>query len=271
MVTDAMVRDIVEQVMATLRSRELVAPASSSAPAGGPLASATPPAPAPSAASEPDRPAKVFLTAEMLERRLASEPGNGRTIELAPNEFLTPAARDVVDERRLTVRQAAEALPAPSAPAAVATPGTVATPQAGALGLVIERPGQTVAGVLAALKHDRLVLVDYTQTDCWVTNTRRLCEAIVAAEVRLGVAMLPYAADAMVLANKVRGIRAVQGTRSDSVSAAVRHFGANLLVLEHTLCTYHEMRAMIRLFAAPRATKPQADVLMRFVAELEGA
>ena len=164
----------------------------------------------------------------------------------------------------------AAANPGTAAPAA--NPGTAApaaNPAPAALGLVIERADDKVASVLAALSYDGLAVVDYSQTDCWIANLRLLCEAIVSGSVCGGVAILPYAADAMVLANKVPGVRAVQGTRGDSVAAAIRHFAPNLLVIEHVFSTYHEMRAMVRLFAAEAGARPQAKVLMEALAELE--
>jgi len=264
-VTDALVDNIVSQVMAALRAQGVAA----YAPAR-PVPPRLPAARDATAVKSSAPPQRAFLTAAALERRMAAEPGDGRVIELAANEFLTPAARDVVDERHLTVRRAPQALPSPASSSPNATVCEAArNPGPAAVGLVIERAGQTVTGVLTALKRDGLALVDYTQTDCWIANTRRLCEAVLAREVCLGVAILPYAADAMVLANKVRGIRAVQGSRPDGVAAAVRHFAPNLLVLEHTLNTYHEMRAMVRTFSAERPGEPRAKVLMEALAELE--
>jgi ribose 5-phosphate isomerase RpiB len=268
-VTDALVNSIVEQVMAALRARGVAPPPPGAPRAAPPLA----PRPADAAAG------KVFLTAELLQGRLAAEAGDGRVVELAHNEFLTPAAMDVVEELHLTVRKAPQRPPAasedrggnPGGGLSSASPPGAAEDRPATLGLVIERPSEAVRGVLAGLGREAFSTVDYTQTDCWIANTRRLCEAILAGKVLAGVAILPYAADAMVLANKVRGIRAVQGSRLDSVAAAARHFAPNLLILEHTFSTYHEMRAMIRTFAAARPGEPQAQVLMETVAQLEKA
>ncbi|HUS93204.1 MAG TPA: RpiB/LacA/LacB family sugar-phosphate isomerase [Phycisphaerae bacterium] len=264
--TDELVSRIVRQVMAAMGREGVAAPAEAQQ------------APSPDAATKPKAarpPQKTFLTAEVLLRRLAATDGDGRAVELASHEFLTPAAKDVVDERHLAVRRAAEALPkAPPPPAGAPAPrsapsGAAAHGDPAAVGLMLHKPSETVRSVLAALRHDRLALVDYSQTDCWVCNVRLLCEAIAGGVVGAGAAILPYAADAMVLANKVRGIRAVQGTRPESVNAAMRHFAPNLLVIEHTLSTYHEMRAMVRTFAAPRGGQPQAARLMENIAELE--
>jgi ribose 5-phosphate isomerase RpiB len=90
----------------------------------------------------------------------------------------------------------------------------------------------------------------FDRADCAIGNLLALCEAVAGGGVGAGVALVPYGADAMVLANKVKGVRAVQGTRATSVAAGVRRFGANVLVLEHAFLTFHEMRSMIQAFVA---------------------
>ena len=79
----------------------------------------------------------------------------------------------------------------------------------------------------------------------------------------------PYAADAIVLANKIAGIRAVQGTCVQSVAAAMRHFDANVLILEHALSTFHEMRMMVRQFVTQRTGVPIAKAVMDAIGQLE--
>ncbi|MFP3938310.1 MAG: RpiB/LacA/LacB family sugar-phosphate isomerase [Phycisphaerae bacterium] len=216
---------------------------------------------------------KIFITEDLLRKRLAGTEGT--VVELAHNEHLTPAAQDLIARRRLTVRRA----PAPSPARQTAQPATTGNPTpspqvpansapAGSLGLILERPSEGVQGLLSALAADGLELTDYTQTDCWMRNLQGLCSAVTSGTVSAGVALLPYAADAMVLANKIPGIRAVQGTRPDSVGAAVRRFGANLLVIEHAFSSFFEMRTMVRLFAAER-TAPKYQALMDTLATLE--
>ena len=96
-----------------------------------------------------------------------------------------------------------------------------------------------------------------------------MCRDVATGQLAAGVVVLPYAADAIVLANKIKGVRAVQGTRPQSVAAAIRHFDANLLILEHAFSTFHEMRRMIRIFATQRQTRNTAEVLLAAVSELE--
>jgi len=218
----------------------------------------------------PDRlDAKVFLTAQALAQRLAGA-SSGSAVELAHNEFLTPAAQDLAESRHLSVRRSPRptAVRMPPADAAVATQAAQA--YLPTLGLVTSGQGDKIAGVVEALRRDGVEFADYNQSDCWMCNIEALAGAFGDGGVAAGVAMLPFAADAMVLANKIAGVRAVQGTRADSVAAAVRRFDANMLILEHSFLTFHEMRAMVRLFAAPRLIGPSYAAMMQRVAQLEG-
>jgi len=223
---------------------------------------------------------KVFITAEAMNQRLAIA-GNG-ALELAVNEFLTPAAEDVIERRHVTVHKAAASIPLaapagqPAGAAQTVTPApagaqVAAAPASagGSLGVVLEKPDTKVQLLLNSLGGDKLDLLSYNQTDCWMRNLQALGAAIVAGQVAAGVAVLPYGADAMLLAGKIPGIRAVQGTSVAGVAAAVRHYGANLLVLEHAINTPHQMRSMIQQFAAPRPA-PIHQPLMAAVAQLEG-
>jgi len=282
-VNNELVNQVVEQVLAALRSQGVTVRSSQPQAAAPPTAPGKADSSAAAPAGPVARPGKVFITAEMLQQRLrAGGKGNG-PVDLEPYEFLTPNAMDLVDRLHLTVRkaQAPVAEPAGSAPRpvdAAAPAGTdapataTACPAAcGTFGLVVQNADQKVRSVLMALKYDGLSVHDYNQTDCWIENLRLACRAVVDGRETGAIAILPYAADAMLLANKVRGIRAVQGTRLQSVSAAVRHFGANMLILEHAVSTFHEMRSMIRLFAGPRPATMTGEVLLRHLDEVERA
>ncbi|MGC9455519.1 MAG: RpiB/LacA/LacB family sugar-phosphate isomerase [Phycisphaerae bacterium] len=258
---------IVEEVMRRLRDRQPQA-ARPASPAPSP-----PPTSQTKDSAEAKPAPKIFITEDLLRKRLAGIEAT--VVELAHNEHLTPAAQDLIARQRLTVRRAPAPSPARQAaqPANQGNPTT--SPQAPAvsastdsLGLILERPSDGVRGLLTALATDGLELTDYTQTDCWMRNLQGLADAINSGAVSAGVAVLPYAADAMVLANKISGIRAVQGTRPDSVGAAVRRFGANLLIIEHAFSSFFEMRTMVRLFAAERTT-PQYQALMDTLAAME--
>jgi len=221
---------------------------------------------------------RIFITAEMLAERLAAS--SGQTLELAANERLTPAAQDLAARKNITIVHTAVA--APTAATKTPVPRTSArsvglplvsdipSSGAGPVGLIVERPTEKVGSVLSALKHDGIRLLEVAASDCWVENLLALSRSVAAGTSSLGVALLPYAADAMVIANKVKGIRAVQGTRPASVAGAIRHVGANLLVLEHELSTFYELRQMVRVFIRDRMICGAAQVAMQAIKQLEG-
>lgn len=198
----------------------------------------------------------------MLSRRISiAAGGGGATVSLACNEHLTPAAADLAEEKHLTVTRATT--PMMAAAADGKPEGTIA--------VITARADAKVASVVSSLCYDGLAMADYNAGECWLENLRGLCEAVGCGAVAAGVAILPYAADAMVVANKTRGVRAVQGTQLESVAAALRHFDANVLVVEHAFCMFHEMRAMVRMFAARRTAAVAGGAVCEAISKLERA
>lgn len=262
---EAMLDKVVQQVTESLRAKGIAAPAHA--------ALAAVQAGARKAMENKQVPAsRIFLTADALQRRLATlDGGNNRVLELAANEFLTPSARDLAEEHHLAVRRAEALVGNPATPVGGSACGAAGPCAAAALGMVIERPSTKVTSAMSGLGRDGVTVVNYTQTSCWIQNTLLLCQAVGSGAVAAGVLVLPYAADAVMLANKVPGIRAVHGVRPESVTAARRHYAANVLVLEHAYATLHELRTMIRSFAQPAPAAPAAKVLMEAVKRLEGA
>lgn len=253
--------------MATLNERgAAVAPASSPVIPAAPVKNVANP--------QPSRPlSKIFITAEMLSQRLSVNGSSAGALQLAYNEYLTPAAEDLADDKHLTVQkdtkpQIATAVRPQAVTQAVSSP-SVST--SASIGMVIDGGDKEVSGVIDALGYDGLTVTDFNQAECWMINLQALCQAVTNGGIAGGVAIFPHAADAMVLANKITGIRAVQGTRVESVAAAVRHFDANILIIEHAFSTYHEMRTMIRMFAAGRKASPANELLLTTIGQLERA
>jgi len=266
-----LINKVVEQVVAALRRQATSAPA----PAPWPLPAAAEQLPRHTQEDEPRKPAKVFITAEMLSRKLAAGEQSG-VVELAHNEFLTPNAEDLLAGRHVAVKKAPSPALIPATDARPEPQGDADGPRnaqtpvgAGTMGLIVDRADANVEGLLRALAYDGLPLADCRQDNCWVANIRTMCGEIVSGRLAAGVAILPEAAEAMVLANKIKGIRAVQGTRPECVQGAVRRFGANVLILEHAFNTFHEMRRMVRVFAAGRPSGEPNGAMSAALAEME--
>lgn len=292
-----LVNKIVEQVLVALgqtpgASGIVAAPMPPAASRNAPAARKATPAPAaaPKTASAPagaPPQRKVFLTANMLRQRLAgSTNGQAKLIELDGFEFLTPAAEDFAADAHVVVQRRPQPLIA--APQAAAKPASAAVESPAAAqadrpagpakmpgyGLVTARLSDAAATAVRAASQGGLKLEDWNRKGCWLRDSRSMCEAVAAGTLAGGIVLAPRAADAMVLTAKHRSIRPVQGTRPESVRNALRHFDANVLVIEHTCCTFHEMREMIRLFVSarpPRESSDFTDALMRHVGEVEAS
>lgn len=223
---------------------------------------------------------KVFVTAQMLQDRLAGSAGG--QLELAGNEFLTPAARDVVARKSISVHRAPTAVQGGrNTPAVSSGPQQAMTrlaasaampsdrPTVGPVGLVLDRPDGGVAALLDALRYDGAMFFDCNKNACWADDLDVLAGAMAGGDLAAGVAIMPYAADAMVVAGKITGLRPVQGASARAVAAGVRHFDANVLVVGYKTATFGEMRAMIRTFTAARTGSGAPDI-MAAIAKHEG-
>jgi ribose 5-phosphate isomerase RpiB len=317
-----LVNRIVKEVLAALGQappdgrRSAVSPAGPGAtragemkppPAGAPrpatLKSKTPPTRQP--------PAKSFLTADAVKRRLAGA-SDKHTLELAWNEVLTPNAEDFAQCLHLTIKRSprpaiepagesvigrggaaagksadsSRSSPSPAPVAGVASMSAVARPAsssrptaasrdaearslAAPAGLLLHRADDKVAGLVAGLAREGSRLVDFGQGDCVLRNLESLCEAIGAGRVARGVVIAPHGAGLLALAGKCAGVRPVQATRPASVEAALRQFGANLLVVEHAFSTFHEIRTMVRLFLSAAESFPTDKALADALARLD--
>ncbi len=138
-----------------------------------------------------------------------------------------------------------------------------------AIGLIIDRTEEKVRSIVDSLSREQIDFARFDQSSCWMENLRSMCRAVISGELVAGVVIMPWAADAMVLTNKIKGIRAVQGTRIESVKAGLRRFGANVMILEHAASTFHEMRTMIRVFAKDRSNQATSGLLLKAVSREE--
>ncbi len=200
---------------------------------------------------------------------------------MAANEVLTPAAQDAVDHLNVHVTRTIQAIPVGTPKVRVASSMdeamaslTHAKPTGratvGAVGLVVDRPTTQVEALLGSLRFDGTTFVDSNVSGCWIVNLEALADAINIGPLAAGVLIAPHAADAAVVAGKMKGIRPVQATSDAAVAASVRHYDANLLVIGHRDCGFGEMRAMIRTFTAARTGLVNADIL-KAIARHEGA
>ena len=249
---ESQVSQIVQRVMAELSRAAAPAPAQPPAPTEAPAA--------------PASKARVWLTAGML----ADRAGGNSAVTIAPNEHLTPAARDYAAARRIEVVRGGN--PGRGAPPAVTivTPGAV-HPAAltRTLGLVVNRPDAKAEAALAAVTRAGVRTRGFAGSPCWMINSKAMCQAINAGELAGGIIIDRYAAAPAVLAAKIKGIRPVQGVSVPALEAALRQFDANVLVVGHVTASVYEIRSMIDRFAAGRRMGRDRTLLLDAVEALE--
>ncbi len=255
-ISDSLIDEIVRRVVRAL----------------GPGAAPRPAAPAPSPQGAPPRheaargaPGRVWVTTETL----AGRAGDGRSVSLAANEALTPAARDYAAARGLEVVRGepiSRAGPATSVSAGQVRPAVLTR----TLGLVVHRPDAKVAAALAAAGRGGVVMRGFADDRCWMVNARAMCAAVAGGELAGGAVIDRYAAGPMALAGKFRGVRPVQGVSVGAVEAALRQFDANVLVIGHVPVSLYEIRCMIDRFASGRRMGRDRTALLDAIEELEG-
>lgn len=221
---------------------------------------------------------KIFITADDLSARL--NKSSSASVELASNEYLTPAAADLAARRKIGITRKpdplAKSISKPvfqekSIPTFKDVPLSASrnTQGTGPVGLITYFPDEKTDSALRALAHDGIFFTSCSDDDCWMVNLLNLCRGINDGSLALGVVLFPFGADALIMANKVPGIRAVQGTAVESVAASVRRLNTNLLVLEHRVSTFHELRSMTRVFVQNRMVSGIAQDVLGRIKELE--
>ena len=253
-----LLEQIVRQVIAALNAQTPASPPppTSATPGTAPTPSAS--ASAPAKASAPAG-KKTVLTAPMLLQR-AKAVTDG-VLELADNEFLTPSAADEVSRLKLMIRRSGGRTGRPpdvsrrplttSPPASAGPAGPTVT---GGIGLVVRRADTKVETALAALAREGVALAEEARSDCWLVNLRTMAEAVASGALAGGVVLTTWPAEAVMIANKVAGVRAIGADRPDALGRSLRSMAPNVLVVDPSAATFHELRSLVRLFATSVAS-----------------
>jgi ribose 5-phosphate isomerase RpiB len=212
----------------------------------------------------------AWLTAELFALRARGR----QDVHLESHEKLTPAAADFAVVNGIEIK--ADAPAAPSGPAACADGACSAPALPGRLGamlrttgLVVHRGDLKVQAVLASLGRGGLPLRGYDASDCPLTNSRAMCQAIVVGDLAGGIIIDRYAAAPMVYAAKFGGIRPVQGVSTAAVEAALRQYQANVLVIGHADVSSYQIKGMIERFVAGAGIAVAGNSLTEAIEQLE--
>lgn len=172
--------------------------------------------------------ARVVSLAE-LEGRLAGV----RQISVCKQAIITPAARDLLREKKIQVGYRIEGKKVCAGHHTLTLGVAETNVDPAPLVRLVGQAGQPIE----QLARSGLVSV-----------TDELCD-LAAKGGHLGLLLTGQSAAAVCLANRQRGVRAAVGVSASSVSEAVRQIGVNLLVVDPNGRTTYELRNMVRAFA----------------------
>ena len=189
--------------------------------------------PRPSASVPAAVPGDLSINARVVTMTELSGRLDGvRRLLVSRGAIVTPTVRDELLRRGIMLARgdAQSGRPAASLRVVVVTMGTDFEPAALAAGLA--REGATVEPVAF---------------DCIIKATEQLA-AETAHSDTLGVLLPPHVAAGMCLANRLRGVRAVNGVDAPAVAAAAAAVGANLLVIDPRAGTFFQLKQMVAEF-----------------------
>jgi ribose 5-phosphate isomerase RpiB len=212
-----------------------------------------------------------FFTARQLEDLHKRSGANGQLV-LPYRARLTPAARDWVKSRRLTVGYSDD-----SAMSAAGTPAPADAPS-GAAASVSTAPGAFVWWCDGPCGPAKAVLVAQEKASNFhpldvpadarhlVSVVKRLAADVKSGTAAGGVLMVQSGASALVLANRCPSLRAVLGTCLEAVEQGVTQVAANVLVVEYPHKTLQQMKNMLARFV--RGKRELSEDLRRQLQEL---
>lgn len=201
-----------------------------------PVSAVPTPVPAPSAAMartpEPS-PGDLAIDARVVTMEaVTGKLGGVRRLRVVRGALVTPAVRDELLRRGIALEFGSTA----GAPA----------PAQRRLTLITVGGSFDPAMLMAGLKREG-VEVEHVSLDCLMLASDRLA-ADVASPDTLGLLLTRHTAAAMCLANRLQGVRAVQGCDAPSVATAAAAVGANVLVASPKAGTFFQLKQMVSEF-----------------------
>jgi len=133
----------------------------------------------------------------------------------------------------------------------VGEPAAVASGQSRVI-LMVAPTAYDATALAAALERDGFP-AEPRRMDCLIRATDALA-AELASETTMGLLLTAYPAAALCLANRHAGVRAILGTRADTVAGDAESVGANLLVIDPTALGFFALKQLGNRFlrAGPR-------------------
>lgn len=182
------------------------------------------------------------VTLSEVEGRLESV----RRLVVPPQAVITPAVRDELMRKNVSLAYASPAASRATAP----------------VRLVLVAAGSPVdpAPLVGALSNEGIEIQEH-RSDCLIAATDQLAGEIARPDT-LGLLLTRHTAAGLCLANRLRGVRAVLGTDPRAAAAAAAAVGANLLVVDPAAVSLFQLKQIVTEFCRA-GTRPCPEVLQR--------
>lgn len=168
------------------------------------------------------------VTLSEVEGRL----GTVRRLVVPPQAVVTPAVRDELHRRNVTL--------------AYATPATAQAARPLKLVLVIAEKHFDPTSLVGALSHEGIE-IERHESECLIAASDRLAAEVVKPDT-LGLLLTGHTAAGVCLGNRHRGVRAISGTDARAVFTAAASVGANLLVADPGAGSFFQLKQIVTQF-----------------------
>jgi ribose 5-phosphate isomerase B len=179
----------------------------------------------------------------------------GATVELAAGGHVTPLARDTLAARRVTVVAAGTHDPA--------LPGDLAPPaDVRRLAIASDHTGQALKRALVQRLRGRGLAVhdvgpDTTEPSDYPDVAAAVGRAVAAGEAEAGIVIDGAGIGSTIAANKIRGVRAANGTDETIARYSREHNGANVIALGAALLSADAAARIVDVWLATPMREPR--------------
>jgi len=155
-----------------------------------------------------------------------------RRLVVPPQAVITPAVRDELIRKNVSLAYASPAASRATAPVRLV--------------LVAAGTRMDPAPLVAALGNEGIEIQEH-RSDCLIAATDQLAGEIAKPDT-LGLLLTRHTAAGLCLANRLRGVRAVSGADAGTASAAAASVGANLLVVDPAAVSLFQLKQIVAGF-----------------------
>ena len=190
----------------------------------------------------------------------------GETVMLAKGGHVTPLAQDTLRERRVTLVHEGRA--------STDAPSLVPKADIRTVAIASDHTGVKLRKTLVEFLRGRGLTVQDLGTDGpdavdYPDVAAAVADAVARREADAGIVIDGAGLGSAIVANKVKGIRAVMATTETIARYAREHNGCNVLTLGATLVTLEEARAIVSTWLTTPMKEPRYIARLAKIRDLE--